>query len=315
MAELKKVSMIVMLAAGAFLALMLVADIIVFAVCLPRQSCNSYRDMKGGRGEMTYCILYPEDDDMKFSFYYSSDNTERKDSVAYLVPSPIEMYRGATDISDSFTKADYKNYHYLFPGDSISGKVYCDDDCTVYIYQVSNACRDTWNNTVFNQTLLNSVGLAEKKKKKKKQNKCQSKTESLFKQEAEGGGRINIFAEAKIEGPHYVFVEDGLFSSPTGSVDYRVMSTKINVSKAIAKCDSYNCEFSNLTGQGRTETYVAVNIFEDRMEGQYTMEASSRPDKILNQNISIGFAIATGVVFLVFAVALALFFVPKLLKK
>jgi len=312
MAELKKVSMIVMLAAGAFLALMLVADIIVFSVCLPRLSCVSYRQFKGGKGEMNYCILYPADDDMKFSFDHSSDNHDRTDSTAYLLAPPIEMYRHIIQVKENFENVRYTRYHYLFPDDYISGKVTCTDDCTVYVTEVTNPCRSRWNETIYNQSKVDFAGVLGRKKNTK--NRCGYVEYDIFKEELEGGGTINFHAEARTEAPHYVYVKDGLLGKVSGSVDYRVMSTTFNVSNAIAKCNSYNCEFSELSGQGRTDTYVAVNIFSDKMEGQYEMDASRRPDKILNQDISIGFAIATGAVFVVCLIGFAVYLIPKLLE-
>ena len=70
----------------------IIGDCIALPLTLLSLSCLSYRQFTGGAGEMNYCILYPEDDDMEFAFDKSEDNYPRYDSTAYLLGPPFYHY-------------------------------------------------------------------------------------------------------------------------------------------------------------------------------------------------------------------------------
>jgi len=291
-------------------AMLLVCDIVVFPVCLTAKSCLSYRAFTGGKGEMNYCIIYPSDDDVKISFDKSSQNMKRSDSTAYLLRPPFQVYHDVREFSGSFVKKDLANYHYLFVNDSIYGKVYCETSCTVQVIQHSNTCATYWNNTVLDLSKQNLVGPLEKKKSStKSKNRCRYADTAIFSQELDGPGTVTIIAEASKEAPHYVYVWNGIFSTPSGRYSYNVRQTIFNTSRAVAKCNEYKCNFNELTGKGRTETYLAVNLFDKNMEGSYMIDLDYHPSKKTNEWISIGFAIATGVFVLIALAGAGCYFV------
>jgi len=270
---------------GLLSLLMIFVDIVALPILLTSTSCLSYRSYEGGAGDINYCILYPEDDELKVSFDLSSENVDRTDSTVYLLPSPIKMRREPTTVSQSFEDKDFKRYHYLFKDDTITGTVKCKGECTVTVVQVDNSCMKEWNNTVFD---LNNV------QRKSSSNKCKYHN-NVIATESTQDGEFSFVATALSESPTFVRVDKGLFSSPTGTIVYTVHHTVFDLSKAILKCNSYKCLFDGLTGAGRTETYVAVNVFSDKMTGTYELEMYYHPSKEAMTDASIGLGITLGV--------------------
>jgi len=282
-------------------------DVIAIPICLARFDCLSYRDFKGGPGEMNYCILYPEDDDMLFSFDKGKQNYKRTDSTAYLVPTPLEMYRTRIDVNEKFTDERYKNYHYLFRDDFVKGDIICEGSCTAYLVEVYNSCQKRWNQTIFNQTKLSLSGLIGKSR-----NKCQTHEIDTTLGSTDNGGTISFFQKVSTESPYYVYVKDGLYGSVTGTARYSVFHTIINVSNAIAKCNDYECNFGNLTGRNRTKAYVAVNIFSENIDGKYYMDGYYRPDKEFGRKFAVGVGIANSLVGLSFLLCVG-FKIPRII--
>lgn len=249
---------------------------------------------------MAYCIVRPEDDDVEVYFDSGKDNIPRQDSVAYIVAPPFSIERLTRKVHAKFDDDDYENWHYFFPGDFVTGAVKCDGECTVTVASYFSSCRSSWDYKLANFT---DGGFAQRdfvnvlnKKKKKYTNKCAYKVSKLF--DEEGEGLINFQAEIIGEGPHYVSVTKGIFSSPTGTIDYTVSQTRINTTKSLAQCSDYECEFENITNitkKARKDTYVVVNVFSDGMIGNHEVRIAYRPSKETNDKIAMGFGIATGI--------------------
>jgi len=216
------------------------------------------------------------------------------------------MDRVTRKVQERFENDDFKRWHYLFPGDYIKGSVKCEDECTVSIASYLSTCRKTWNKQLANVTDGGFIGMTSKKRSK---NKCAYKTSYLF--DEEGSGVFSFQAEILYEGPHYVSVTKGVFSSPTGSIDYSVSSTRINTTNYVKKCKNYECEFGNLTGRNRTDTYVVVNVFSESMKGEYEVRIQMRGSKETNNKVSIGFAITTGVFIVLFIIGAAMHWSEK----
>jgi len=291
-----RLAIFIMLFLAAFVAFLCVIE---FPIFLPKQNCLMYRWYSAGYGEMNYCEMRPEDDDVTFAFDHSEDNIVRSDSTVYLVPSPFRMYRYSRKFSRSFTDENYKKYHYVFPQDYIRGTVRC-TECSIRVVSVPNSCDHYLSSTKYNHTDNMFLGKTGKKN-------CGPRSTYLVEKDVTGS--YSFRAEIGREGPFYVYVfKRGAFKYPTGSVEYTLSFSRFNTSNAIAKCNDYrNCSFSNLTGYGRNQSYVAVNIFSDSMKGEYIVSAYYRPDKWENIWICVGFGAAVAL-FLVGAGVTALIF-------
>jgi len=186
----------------------------------------------------------------------------------------------------------------------------------VEIYVETNTCQTAWADTVFGGSkstfsLSNNVGaLSKKKKKKSTKKKCTDTGKTVFEDSAEGGMKTIEFAyTAEQEAPVYISVTKSIFSNPTGTIDYAVSSTVIDVANATRECNDYSCEFTGLSGHDRTASVVVVNMFSETMEGAYEMEIGYLPDK---QKVVAG-SIAVGVItgfFLI--ITLIDFYIPML---
>jgi len=286
MTPIRMVGAVLLITFGSLLFILFMADCIVWPLTLVTYVCNGYRSAPVGAGEMTYCILEPEDDDMNFEFFMDSANTKRKDSVACLVPTPIKMFRQTRKMSGNIKSKDFERYHYLFPKDSVKGTITCENKCIVTVGSKTSSCANYWDNSVYN---LSKVDFLSKTGKG-----CHSTYTDLF--EHEGKGSIPFQVTAKVEGPFYITIESPeKDKKPTAAYEYTLEQTHIDVSTSVMNCSDYNCFFTNLSTTNRTKTYVAVNVFSDYMQGEYELMAYYRPNKNTNIKLAIGFGIATGI--------------------
>jgi len=193
----------------------------------------------------------------------------------------------------------------MFPGDSVkvSGQCTSSGGCHVEVITKYNSCSSKWNKTLFDYGNLNPTSVVGKSSS----NKCSYRYRIVESRELDEPGPFNFWATPiSYEGPTYVTVNHGLFGSATGNIKFTLYQTQINVSasKIVSKCNDYTkyCTFGNLSQSGRMKTYLAVNEFGDNMasDAKYEIDGYYHPSKKLNQWIAIGFAIATGAVFVIF---------------
>jgi len=272
---------------------------IMIPIFLLPMDCMSYRSFPAGAGEMQYCILDPEDANFSFSFYNPEDNKVRKDSHSYVVRPPVIFEQVTTKITESFKETPFSRTHFTFPGDFVRGTVKCNDQCTVTVTSNYNSCGSPFSERFNNKTKISFVGLVGGKG-------CGLHPYTLYEQTA--SGQFSFRAQVDKEAPLLISVSKPRGGvNPTGTIDYAVTRSRIDVSKAIRKCNSYPCDFSNLPAE-RKEQYVAVNIFSDDMVGEYKIEGPYLQDKEELTWASIGIGIATGV----FVIATVIILIPCL---
>jgi len=302
--EVECVTFVVLIVLCVLSVMLLIADIVTIPIILTSSNCLKYRDYYGGAGDIFFCVLHPEDDNVVISFDKKKDNVAHSDSTAYLLSTPLDMYRTTNAYSYSFDNKNFRRYHNLFPGDSIIGDVECKDSCNLRVVQVTNRCMIHWDYSVYNFT---NVGISNAGIVGSSGSKCKYHSNVLAEQEIGGSGTIHFVAETTAEGPTYVSVGKSAFKSPTGVIKYSLHHSVFNTSKALQSCNSYKCTFDGLTGNGRTDTYVAVNVFSDNMEGTYEMDIDYHPSKKAMELTSIGLAAAFGGLLLITGIC-ALFY-------
>jgi len=280
--EMTKLAAFVLLVLAGLFGFLCVIELPLF---LPKQNCLMYRYYTAGANEMNYCTLGPEDDDLILAFDHKEDNIVRYDSTSYLIPVPFSLYRVTKKFNGTFEDKDYKRYHYTFSGDYITGTAKCNDDCVVQVISGFNTCDHYLPSSFYNrsaeQFLIGKTG----------RRNCGPRSIKLL--EKEGTGTIKFTAEMTRESLTYVRVlKRGAFKHPTGKIEYVVAYSLINTTNATKTCNSYGCEFANLTnvtGNGRNTSMIAVNIFHENMTGEYIMNGYYRPTKWTNIWICVGF--------------------------
>jgi len=295
---------------GVLAGVFLVCSIIIFSVALTPSSCLKHHDYPMGANETSYCILNSDDDDLVFSFDESEDNRKRSDSTLYLLAPPFRTYRADRTVSMSFAEDGFKKWHYMLPGDTFSGVVHCNGECTVRVIADQSDC--LYLNDNLKDSNTRKRGPLEYRRSTATDlldlffylTECVSVERQLCKQK--GVDTVTFSGSVSYESPVYVQV-----TGKSGKIVYTLSQTVIDTSNAIHTCTQYPCNISGLTGNGRDVTYLAINKFSEKMKGEKEMDAKYWVSKHQSINTSLGFGIST----VVLLVATGVFVVLHLKKE
>lgn len=199
---------------------------------LPRTHCTDYYKFKLGKGEMSYCLLENGDDSGKIEL-----SNEHVVSQAFLLNPPVKTVKESFNVQHS-QYGTFERYHYLFPGDKISGSVECSDKCELTIKSFWNSCASSKNSMYFTSGCSSTKKVEQSKllvgpafktnftltARKEQYYRVQVEADSFFK--------FNLWVEA----------------------DYQVDHTVIDTERATS-CSFYDCKFSDIAG----ERHVIVN--------------------------------------------------------